>query len=159
MGQKAVIRFLNHWRKHQEDDKNWPLKFLKPDPLRIQGDPKLPNLQKDNDSRDGQEVEPDGEEKGGGSMDGEEVGPDSEDEGEEDKDQGSGRGPVDKGKGVAMINSGREMPKDIISGTPDQADTTPFRKLFLSALSKQASYHKLIGFLDTADVRNLIGLQ
>jgi hypothetical protein len=51
------------------------------------------------------------------------------------------------------------MPKDIISGTPDQANITTFRKLFLSAMSKQASYHKLIRLLDTADVRHLIGLQ
>jgi hypothetical protein len=170
MGQKAVTSFLNHWLTRQEAGKDWPLKFLRPDPA-MQGKRKSRVHQEDDAGGDDDEVGTGRADEGGededpgsrggpvgngkevaisnGARDDGEVQLGSGDEGGNDEDQGSRRGPVEKGK---------EVPKDIIDmpGTPDKADTPPLRKLFLRSLSKAAAYQKLIGLLDSADVSDLV---
>jgi hypothetical protein len=137
MGQEAVLGFLTHWRKRQEESKVWPLKFLKPDRLPIPEHPKLEGL-RTNDSAGDDEGQVDGG-KGEKAVD-------DEEKAEEDKNQESQGGAEDKGKGKDITN---------VPGAPAQV-ATPLRKLFLKSLSTEVAYQKLIRLLDTANVSDAI---
>ena len=140
MGQEAVLGFLTHWRKRQEESKDWPLKFLKPDRLPIPGHPKLGGLRtNDGAGDDGGQVDGGNGEKAVDNKDDEEG---DDDDVEEDKNKESRGGADDKGKGKDITD---------VPGAPDKV-ATPLRKLFLQSLSTEAAYQKLIRLLDTANV-------
>ena len=140
MGKEAVLSFLTHWRKRQEESKDWPLKFLKPDRLPIPGHPKLGGL-RTNDSAgdDGGQVDGGNGEKAVKNKDDKEG---DDDDVEDDKNQESRGGADDKGKGKDITD---------VPGAPDKV-ATPLRKLFLQSLSTEVAYQKLIRLLDTANV-------
>jgi hypothetical protein len=149
MGQQAVLSFLMHWLKCQEDSKQWPLKFLKPDHQTIQGHPTSQVHQNNDATRDDEELTPGNDRegrddggKGAKAADDEDDKNEDDDEGEEDEDEESRGGADEKGKGKDITD---------VPGAPDQV-ATPLRKFFLKSLSTEAAYQKLIRLLDMADV-------
>jgi hypothetical protein len=140
MGQEAVLSFLTHWHKRQEESKDWPLKFLKPDCLPIPGHPKLGGLRTNDGAGDdrGQVDGGDGEK----AVDNKDDEDGDDDDIEEDKNQESWDGANDKGKGKDITD---------VPSAPDKV-ATPLRKLFLQSLSMEVAYQKLIRLLDTANV-------
>ena len=132
MGQKAIIRFLEHWHNRQEAGKSWPLKFLTPEHLPIEN--------QDSTSRQTQGTmgnNPRVAEDGGHiSRNG-------------DSDSVAGEGGMAEGTAGGGLNDAGDTIE--VPMIPAQVEI-PRRRLFLESLSKEAGYQKLIMLLDTADV-------
>jgi hypothetical protein len=160
MSQKAIMCFLELWKKCQELGKKWPLKFLKPTRLALEEnvnyatEDREPNGHhgtgdRQDEAMEHEDYDDDGH-KGTGTGQGKAM--DDEDHG----DNGQAKGDLNHGGGgdkIPLDNDqapGEDTPPTILSQL-----ALPLCKAFLKLLSSESSYQQLVKLLKTADVSDV----
>jgi hypothetical protein len=143
MSQKAIMHFLELWKKRQELGKKWPLKFLKPTCLALEenvdhaAEDREPNGHHGTGDRQDEAMEhedyDDHDHKGTRAGQGEAM---------DDEDHG------DNGQANRDLNHGGGRDK-IPSPGEDTPPTIP------KSLSSEGSYQQLVKLLETADVSDV----